>query len=625
MCGIAGIVGPPEAPLRATLAAMASALAHRGPDEQTTTLYRGAGFAFRRLSIIDVAGGTQPLDGEDGSCHLILNGEIYNHPDLRSELESAGHRFRTRSDAEVVVHGYEEWGDAVVERLRGMFAFALWDERRQRLLLARDRLGKKPLVYHEGGGGLKFASELQGLLADPTVPRQPDLRALHHYLTYQYVPAPWTAFQGVRKLPPAHLLVFEDGRASVRPYWSLSSRPALRLSEADAATEVRRLLRDAVRVRLMSEVPLGAFLSGGVDSSAVVALMSEFGRVKTFSIGFEEERFDERRWAAMVARRYGTEHHEFVVRPQAAEVLPALVEHYGEPFADSSALPTYYLSRLTRDHVTVALNGDGGDELFAGYDRYALLSAYRVLGRVPRAAAAASATARALGPRLPASVRRLLGAVSARPEESYARTVSYFSPEEKDALYTPWMREQTRGDDSLGLIESAFAQADAPDLLGRTLQVDLVTYLPGDLLVKVDIATMAVGLEGRSPFLDHPLVEFVARLPTSLKRQRGRGKALLRRAVADLLPPEILARRKMGFGVPVSRWFRGELKDLLHDVVLSERARQRGMLAAAAVAGLVDEHERGVLDHGPRLWALLVLELWFRRFIDAPGVAVPAA
>jgi asparagine synthase (glutamine-hydrolysing) len=375
----------------------------------------------------------------------------------------------------------------------------------------------------------------------------------------------------------------------------------------------------------MSEVPLGAFLSGGVDSSAVVALMSEFGRVKTFSIGFEEESFDERRWAAMVARRYGTEHHEFVVRPQASEVLPALVEHYGEPFADSSALPTYYLSRLTREHVTVALNGDGGDELFAGYDRYGLLPAYRLLGRVPHAAAAASATARVLGPRLPSSVRRLLGAVSTRPEESYARTVSYFSPEEKDALYTPWMREQIRGDDSLGLLQSAFAQADAPDLLGRTLQVDLATYLPGDLLVKVDIATMAVGLEGRSPFLDHPLVEFAARLPTSLKRRRGRGKHVLRRAVADLLPPEILARRKMGFGVPVSRWFRGELRDLLHDVVLSERARQRGMLDGAAVAGLVDRHERGAADHGHRLWALLVLELWFRRFIDAPCAAAPAA
>src|SRR5260221_7596868 len=623
MCGIAGIVGPPAPSLPATLAAMASALAHRGPDEQATALYPGAGFAFRRLSIIDVAGGAEPLEGEDGSCHLILNGEIYNHGELRPELEAAGHRFRTRSDAEVVVHGYEQWGDAVVERLRGMFAFALWDERRQRLLLARDRLGKKPLVYHEAEGRLEFASELQGLLADSALPRRPDFAALHHYLTYQYVPAPWTAFQGVRKLPPAHLLVFENGRSTVRRYWSLSARPTLGLSEEDAAAEVRRLLRDAVRVRLMSEVSLGAFLSGGVDSSAIVALMSEFGRVKTFSIGFEEEPFDERRWAAMVARRYGTEHHEFVVRPQASDVLPTLVEHYGEPFADSSALPTYYLSRLTREHVTVALNGDGGDELFAGYDRYGLLPAYRFLSRVPRAAAAASAAARALGPRLP--LRRLLAAVSARPEESYARTVSYFSPEEKDALYTPWMREQTRGDDSLGLLESAFAHADAPDLLGRTLQVDLATYLPADLLVKVDIATMAVGREGRSPFRDHPLVEFAARLPTSLKRRRGRGKHVLRRAVADLLPPEILARRKMGFGVPVSRWFRGELRDLLPDVVLSDRARRRGMLEPAAVAGLVDQHQSGVADHGHRLWALLVLELWFRRFVDAPAAAAPAA
>src|SRR5262245_42193100 len=360
MCGIAGLVAPPGGqPSRALLEAMGGAIAHRGPDDATVALYGRAGFSFRRLSIIDVAGGAQPLDGEDSRRHVILNGEIYNHAELRAELEGRGHRFRTRSDVETVVHGYEEWGDGVVPRLRGMFALALWDETRQRLLLSRDRLGEKPLVYHHGPAGLAFASEVAALLRAPGVPREPDLEAIDEYLTYQYVPQLLTAFVGVRKLPPAHVLVYEDGRLRVEPYWSVSSRPKIQLGEEDAAAEVGRLLRDAVRVRLMSEVPLGAFLSGGVDSSAVVALMAGFGPVKTFSIGFEDDAFDERAFARQVAQRYGTDHHEFVVRPRAAEVLPDLVEHYGEPFADSSALPTYYLARLTAEHVTVALSGDG--------------------------------------------------------------------------------------------------------------------------------------------------------------------------------------------------------------------------------------------------------------------------
>src|SRR5947207_9588494 len=380
MCGIAGIVGAPgEAPSREALEAMGGTLAHRGPDDATLGLYGRAGFSFRRLSIIDVAGGAQPIDNEDGTAHVVLNGEIYNHLELRAELEAHGHRFRTHSDVETVVHGYEEWGERVVSRLRGMFAFALWDETRQRLLLARDRLGKKPLLYHESEGRLSFASELRALLRDPAVPRRPSLAAIHHYLTLQYVPAPLTAFEGVRKLPPAHLLVFENGRARVERYWALSFQPPLALDEAEAASEVRRLLRDAVKVRLMSEVPLGAFLSGGLDSSAVVALMAEFGPVKTFSVGFEDEDYSELPYARQVAARYGTDHHEFVVKPDATDVLPRLVEHYGEPFADSSALPTWYLARLTRQHVTVALNGDGGDELFAGYDRYRALAAYRLL------------------------------------------------------------------------------------------------------------------------------------------------------------------------------------------------------------------------------------------------------
>jgi len=619
MCGIAGIVrAPGEAPSRESLEAMGCALAHRGPDDATQAIYGRAGFSFRRLSIIDVAGGAQPIDNEDGTAHVVLNGEIYNYLELRAELEAHGHRFRTHSDVETVVHGYEQWGDAVVRRLRGMFAFALWDESRQRLLLARDRLGKKPLVYHEAGGRLSFASELRALLQDPAVPREPSLAAIHHYLTFQYVPAPLTAFEGVRKLPPAHFLVFEDGRSRIERYWSLSFRPQLNLDEGEAASEVRRLLRDAVKVRLMSEVPLGAFLSGGLDSSSVVALMSEFGPVKTFSVGFEDEDYSELPYARQVAARYGTDHHEFVVKPDATEILPRVVEHYGEPFADSSALPTWYLARLTRQHVTVALNGDGGDELFAGYDRYRALAAYRLLARLPAGGGLAPAiAARAAGMALPARVRRLLAASSSTPEESYARTVSVFAPEEARRLYTPEMIARTKEVDPYDGLRRAFAASDASDLLGRTLHVDTLTYLPYDLLVKVDIATMAHGLEARSPLLDHLLVEFAARLPSRLKLRGRHGKHVLRRAVADLLPGPILRRRKAGFGVPIGRWFRGELRGYLEDVLLSPAALGRGFFDPAAVRALVRSHVPGLRDRSAQLWALLMLELWCRRFLDS--------
>ncbi|MGE0456256.1 MAG: asparagine synthase (glutamine-hydrolyzing) [Vicinamibacteria bacterium] len=616
MCGIAGLVeAPGRSPDRGVLEAMGGALRHRGPDDGTVESWGRAGFAFRRLSIIDVAGGRQPIANEDETCRIVLNGEIYNHLDLRADLERRGHRFRTRSDVEAVLHGYEEWGDEVVTRLRGMFAFAIWDERQQRLLLARDRLGKKPLVYRESGGRLAFASELQGLLADPSLERRPDLEAIHHYLTYQYVPAPWTAFEGVRKLPPAHRLVFENGAGRVERYWSLAPRPESGLDLEQAAAEVRRLLRDAVKVRLMSEVPLGAFLSGGVDSSAVVALMSEFGRVKTFSIGFEEAEFDELRYARLVAERYGTDHHELVVRPDAAEVLPRLVEHFGEPFADSSAIPTYYVAKLAREHVTVALNGDGGDELFAGYDRYRALGVYERLSRVPAGRSLGLALASLGGSGLPSRARRLLEAIAADPEESYARTISYFAPEAKLALYRPELRERLAATDSHAVLREHFRAWNGRDLVARTLHADTLTYLPGDLLAKVDIATMAVSLEGRSPLLDHPLVELAGSLPSHLKLAGRQGKRVLRRAVEDLLPPAILTRPKMGFGVPIARWLRAELRPLAEDALLASGAATRELFEPAAIARIWREHQSGARDRSPQLWALLCLELWWRQFL----------
>lgn len=617
MCGIAGIVRQPgEAPSPRVLASMSAAMAHRGPDDEAIVSWGRAGFAFRRLSIIDVGGGRQPLDDESGRVHVIANGEIYNHVELRAELEALGHRFRSGSDAEVIVHGYEEFGDEVVSRLRGMFAFALWDESRERLLLARDRLGQKPLVYREAGGAIAFASELGALLADPEAPREPDPKAIDAYLTYQYVPAPQTAFEGVRKLPPAHRLVFEAGRGRVERYWSLSAQPTLRISAADATLELERRLDEAVRIRLMSDVPLGAFLSGGLDSSSVVALMAQHGPVKTFSVGFEETDFDELPYAREVASRFATEHHEVVVRPRAAEVVVDLARHFGEPYADSSALPTWYLARMTATEVKVALNGDGGDELLAGYDRYRILNAYCLLGRLPSwCGRAARGVATRLETHLPARARRLLASVSARPELSYARTISYFTPEERWPLYNEGMRAAVAGSDAYQAVLRRFAESDAPDLLGQTLYADLMTYLPDDLLAKVDIASMAHGLEARSPFLDHELVEFAARLPSSLKLGMSGGKRLLRKVMAARLPDRILRRRKRGFGVPIGRWLRGELRSLLSDLLLAPDAAIREFLQPAEVRRICEQHWSGRRDRSMQLWALMMLELWLREVV----------
>ena len=435
-------------------------------------------------------------------------------------------------------------------------------------------------------------------------------------MSFQYVPSPLTAFEGVRKLPPAHTLVFENDEIRIEPYWTLSFAPDGEPGGHEVAEEVRRLLREAVEARLMSDVPLGAFLSGGIDSSSIVALMSEFGRVKTFSVGFEEEGFSELPHARLVADRYATDHREFVVRADAAEILPKLVEHYGEPFADSSALPTYYLAKLTAEHVKVALNGDGGDEVFGGYDRYRLMPLFSALASLPGATRLARGLSRSVGSAFPPKIARLLDAVSPTPEEAYTRVMSYFSDEQKRGIYSPEMVAQVASSDSHALLLDRFETCAAEDLVGRTLGVDDSSYLPGDLLVKVDIATMASGLEGRSPFLDHPLVEFVARLPTAQKVGLSGGKRILRRAVADLLPSAILKRRKQGFGVPISRWFRGELGPLLRDNLLTTGARSLAFLRKDAIERLIKEHDSGARDHGNRLWALLMLELWQRRFLS---------
>ncbi len=628
MCGIAGYAGtsPPE---QAVVERMCDALRHRGPDGEGYHRDRFAVLGMRRLAIIDVAGGDQPIYNEDGTVAVVFNGEIYNFRELRARLEAAGHQFRTGADTECIVHLYEEHGADCARHLRGMFAFAVWDAKARRLLLARDRVGKKPLYYRETPDGIWFASEMKALLQDPSFQRRVDPVAIHHYLTYQYVPAPFAAIEGVRKLLPAHTLELDVGRGASRTkrYWRLSYASVVPPSEAEATEQLRALLHDAVRTRLVSERPIGALLSGGLDSSLVVAAMAELGSapVRTFSIGFEDEAYDERPYARMVAKRFGTDHHELVVTPSAIDILPELTWHYDEPFADSSAIPSMYVARLARGEVTVVLNGDGGDESFGGYERYVanlLAARVRIPGPLHRVAPKlvrllpGGHDLRSFANR----AKRFLVAALGPPEERYVRWLCHFDNESKRILYTPWMQEVTGAVNSYDLITQAFAEADGEDLVDRTLAVDVATYLPNDLLVKMDIATMAFGLEARSPLLDHQLMEYAASLPSRLKIHRsGRrytGKYLLKRVARGVLPDEVIDRPKRGFGVPMAAWLRGELRDLSHDMLTDAVARGRGYFRPESIARLLAQHDAGI-DHAARIWNLLQLELWHRRFIDA--------
>ncbi|HEU4593746.1 MAG TPA: asparagine synthase (glutamine-hydrolyzing) [Pyrinomonadaceae bacterium] len=627
MCGIVGIVHRDERPVDAgLLGRMNEAIHHRGPDEEGTYLRGRAGMAMRRLAIIDLAGGQQPISNEDGTAWIVFNGEIYNFRELKERLEKLGHRFRTDCDTEAIVHAYEEYGADAPKHLRGMFAFAIWDERKGELFLARDRVGKKPLLYAHVGGKLVFGSEFQALLLHPEVGRDVDREAIHHYLSFMCVPAPMTAYRQIRKLEPGHSLRYtRDGEIKIERYWQPDFSKKIDISEEEAGERVLEILRDAVRVRLMSEVPLGAFLSGGVDSSTVVALMSEVSStpVKTFSIGFEEQDFSELHHARRVAEHVGAEHHEFIVRPDALEVLPTLVEHYGEPYADSSAIPTYYVARETRKHVTVALNGDGGDESFAGYERYAamrLSERYRKLPHVLRERVIRQAVELLPSSELKRgrvrSLKRFLQSASLPPVERYLRWVSVFDTGAKAGLYTDEFRRETAGADVRQWLAPWFARANGAGVVDASLLTDTMTYLPNDLLVKVDIASMAVSLEARSPFLDHHVIEFAASLPERLKLRGLTTKYLLKRSLKKLLPSDNLTRKKMGFGVPVGHWFRGEMQPFLRENLLSEKASRRGYLRPEVVSRMVGEHTEGRRDYTHQLWTLLMLELWFQRFID---------
>lgn len=586
--------------------------------------------ASRRLAIIDLQGGHQPMANEDGSVLAVQNGEIYNYNDLRDELRRLGHVFRTRSDTEVLPHAYEEWGEHFVERLRGMFAIAIWDAPRERLIIARDRFGKKPLMYAEIGGAFFFASEIQGLLAHPGIDRTVDDDAIADYLTFGFVPPPRTAFRSIRKLPPAHIIVRDRAGTRIEEYWRLSFEPKVRISIDEAAEELRRRIEDSVRVRLISDVPIGAFLSGGLDSSAVVAFMARHSErpVKTFSIGFRDEKFDERRYARLVARHFGTDHEEFVVDEADTASLPMLVRHLGEPFADSSIVPSYQVARITRQHVTVALNGDGGDELFAGYDRYkaALLAQWAdqmpALTRVAAHAARVAPEATWL-PRLVLRARRFLAALHEPPDRRQLRWMGYFTGPLRVSI--AGTRLPATGDiDGIARLRAVAAHSRAADRAELFMACDIVMALPGDLLVKMDIASMAASLEARSPLLDHELAEFVASLPVRYKLSPFKTKVLLRRAMKGILPAEIVSRSKMGFTAPVGSWLRGPLQPMFRDLVLSDRAAERGYVRRAGAEALFEEHLAGRADRTPHLWALLMLEMWFREVVEAP-TPVPTA
>jgi len=637
MCGITGAIwtDPRLAVDQQTLTRMTDALRHRGPDDDGNfaSEFRlrppyepmpGVALGFRRLSIIDLAGGAQPMTNEDGSVWVVFNGEIYNFETLRHRLEGAGHKFQTDSDTETIVHLYEDEGANCFEHLNGMFGIAIWDSNRRRLVLGRDRLGQKPLVYRREPGRLLFASELKSLLEVPGLPRDVDPNAIDEYLTYQYIPHPNTIFQGINKLPPGHRAIYEHDKLTVEPYWQPDFNVEQPVAEGEAVEQLRSLLESSVAMRMRSDVPLGAFLSGGVDSSLIVALMGKHAgqQVKTFSIGFPIKEYDETAYARQVANHLGTDHHEFQVTPDGVDILPKLVWHYDEPFADSSAIPTWYVSQMTREHVTVALSGDGGDELFAGYPRYRAVWLSDWLDRLWPIRTIIGAK---IWQRLPGSARqksllrrakRFNAKLAEPPDHRYLDWICIHNEQSRANLFADEFIQSLSGSDPFAFLESAWSRCGKRDAVTSASLADLVTYLPCDLMTKVDIASMSHSLECRQPFLDYRVVEMAARMPVNLKFRRGVGKRILRSAFGDLLPQEIWTRKKMGFGVPIDHWFRNELKEMTYDVLLDEKTRDRGIFRHEAVAELIEQHQNHTFDHAYRLWSLLVLELWMRQWID---------
>jgi len=629
MCGITGKIYLNDKTVsEQDILIMNEKILHRGPDDGGVYISpdQKVGLGHRRLSIIDLSPlGHQPMRYLD-RYEIVFNGEIYNFQEKKIELEKDGYIFKSKSDTEVIMVLYDKFGKECLTHLRGMFAFTIYDEQEKTVFCARDRVGKKPFKYYLDENVFIFGSELKAILTQKEYKKEPDYIAIHHYLTLQYCPAPLTGFKDLKKLEPAHYLFVDLKTKKVEKerYWKLDYSQKLNLSEDEWKKRIMQKLEEAVKLRMISDVPLGAFLSGGIDSSAIVALMSKFSKtpVKTFSIGFEEEKYNELKYAKIVAKKFKTDHKEFIVKPDAIKMLPQLVYQYEEPYADSSALPTYYVSKMTREYVTVALNGDGGDENFAGYGRYSVQKFGILYNKfipfhkkiiLPIVKFLATLVKNTFFDRAYIFANTL----SQKYNYRYINYIRYFSNELKEKIYTDNFKEKTKNIDSYKIVADKFNEAGAKDKMDQCLYADFSTYLHDDLMAKVDIDSMAVVLEGRSPFLDYEMLELTAKIPFNLKlKGLNNKKYILKETLRGLVPNEVMFRPKMGFGIPIDVWFRGKLKDFAYDTLLSEKAINRGLFKKEALKALLDEHVNTKINHAYRIWALITLELWFQEYFD---------
>ena len=619
MCGICGVTyfDRERNVSELEVKGMCDVIRHRGPDDQGWITKGNYGIGMRRLSIIDLFTGRQPIANEDGSIWIVFNGEIYNHMELRDELVKKGHTFQTKCDTEAIVHAYEEYGEDCPKKLNGMFGFAILDQKKQTLFLARDRLGIKPLYYYHDSGKFAFGSELKSILQVENIPREVDKRALDIFLTFEYIPSPYSIFEGIRKLPPGHSLTLKDGRITIKEYWDLRFDEK-ETPEDDLCEQLLDLFQDAVKIRLMSDVPLGAFLSGGIDSSAIVAMMSRVmdRPVKTFSIAFKEDTYNESQYAQQIANRFNTEHHVEVIEPNALELTEKLVGFLDEPFGDFSIFPTYLVSKMARKHVTVSLSGDGGDELFAGYDTYIANKAGRAYERLPGLLRGAM---HPILNRIPPTekkkglinrAKRFVEGMQLPPDLEHTRWMIFLQEAEKSKLYSDDLQDVLNGSDSFEFIRSYFNRVNTTDPLNRQLYVDIKSYLVDDILVKVDRMSMATSLETRVPFLDHRFVEFTATIPSRLKLQGKSTKYLLKKAMQGILPPEILNRGKEGFSIPIKNWLKTDLKSLMLEVLEPQKIKREGFFNANYVEQLKKEHLSGKKNHSHRLWSMMVFGIW---------------
>lgn len=627
MCGIAGKINfNQKKPVQKELIRkMCSVMNHRGPDDEGIYVYKNIGLGHKRLSIIDLSSaGRQPMSNENNTVWIVFNGEIYNFQELKKNLIKKGHKFKSSSDTEVIIHLYEDYKEKCLDYLRGMFAFAIWDEKNQTLFLARDRIGKKPLVYYRDSKSLLFASEINSLLCDKTLKKEINYEAIHYFLNFRYIPFPLTAFKNIQKLPPAHYLICQNGEIKIHQYWKLDFTKKLNLSEKEWQSEILDRLNESIKLRLVSDVPLGIFLSGGIDSSAIVGLASQISKkVKTFSIGFDDADYDETAYARIIAKKFNTEHHKFIVKPNIIEILPKLVWHYGEPFADASALATYYLAKTAKTFVTVALNGDGGDENFGGYDRYTkdqISFLYHFLPKVLKEKVIKKIinlfNNSSLKNEIIHRCLEFIGSASNNQEKKLLNQIWFKNNFLLNFLYTNEFKEEVKDYAPDLYLKEKLNQINSNNIVDKLLYLDMTMYLPDDLLVKTDIASMACSLEVRSPLLDHKFVEFTAKIPSNLKICGKKKKYIFKKAISNFIPKEILKRKKQGFNLPIRKWFRKDLKSYIQEILLDSKSINRGYFKKDKINQLLSEHIDKKISHTTLIWNLINLEFWHQQFID---------